>query len=977
MKDASTSATRRLLAAMAPQAGVAVAFHLPTVRKVADDEQVRGMYFLGDEIDLDEIEAVAMAPGGPARLLRDGTVLLPPVCPRSTPFGPSLLESHAPELEHLEPLGQLCIGIGRIPGLPPVALALDFEDGFARGAAVLRSKPQGAGLDLLPAIGVQLLGTSILPDGRVRLDIENRLEAHLDAARLSLFKRTNNCNRFFLSHGDADGDIANGLLQAARVRIAEGRRRTSAAVIALARRAIDEGLSLHMRAPGRSGTSPYGDLVPLGFLGAALERIAASDDESASKAAPLLEDLRSHLESHRRSWGWGYSRGCIPTGTDTALVALAGVEPDFDAMEALRGPTGGFIPQLVGDDRGPDIMRRSEATAHWELEDIPTTALLETLRLDAELESGVDATWFLKRIPKWSGGLYFTPSLLGFWSIARLLTRLERNQPPTVDTGENAEEPESTARLAQLRGVLEHVVAGRLSPSKCRDRFNPVLNESLLVLTLDELGKSDRTSLTAQLRLLDSWEHPRGVETPFHSTLVTPPPRSFEEIMAIQADPHRAFVHDQVHAASTYEDPDRLIVSALACMALHVETTADQEEHRPRSIDFETGSTPQEQALLSIRPYATPARSIGEDQSDPFVAPRDLISLDAAMRHTLDLLGPKLVSEPARDRVLAAVARTNPEHLKGSTFGLELRLHEDDDTIDFLWCLARSKRNLTALLSDPDRHTRFQHLARLWNVPGGGSPPPIAFIDQIWFEHDLDDDTTLPPAFFFGPSFLFKRDSSDPVENGSFNYGNKEVAENIRRVVSSLDLDEQVSRDLLAGARRVEMLDTDCGVFQTGLMFSRSTNPIRLCFRPVSDTEAIFELLNRLGLGERVADVASVLPLKENGRVAVCVDVSSKGASPRIGLECYEGTGKNLMPHAIRMLDILVEKGHVSEERAMRFGSIPGWTQLGQHGGVDRRINHIKMVVQPERPLEIKGYVALSRASSPNPSLYRITRTEG
>ena len=171
MKDASTSATRRLLAAMAPQAGVAVAFHLPTVRQVADDEQVRGMYFLDDEVDLDEIEAIAMAVGGPARLLRDGTILLPPACPRSANSGPSLLESHASELKHLEPLGQLCIGVGRLPGLPPVALALDFDDGFARGAAVLRSEPHGAGLDLLPAIGVRLLGSSTLPDGRVRLEM--------------------------------------------------------------------------------------------------------------------------------------------------------------------------------------------------------------------------------------------------------------------------------------------------------------------------------------------------------------------------------------------------------------------------------------------------------------------------------------------------------------------------------------------------------------------------------------------------------------------------------------------------------------------------------------------------------------------------------------------------------------------------------------------------------------------------------------
>ena len=974
MKDASTSATRRLLAAMAPQAGVAVAFHLPTVRQVADDEQVRGMYFLDDQVDLDEIEAIAMSVGGPARLLRDGTILLPPACPRSANSGPSLLESHASELKHLEPLGQLCIGVGRLPGLPPVALALDFKDGFARGAAVLRSEPHGAGLDLLPAIGVRLLGSSTLPDGRVRLEIENRLEAHLDAARLSSFQRTNQCNRFFLSHGDAGGDIENGLLQAAQVRIAEGRRRVSAAVISLARRAIDEGLSLHMRAPGRSETTPYGDLVPLGFLGAALERIAASNEESASKAGPLLADLRAHLESHRRSWGWGYSRGCIPTSTDTALVALAGVTPNFEGMETLRGPTGGFTPQLVAEDAGPDAMQRSEATAHWEMEDVPTTALIETLRMDAGLEAGVDAAWFLKRIPKWAG-LYFTPPMLGFWSIAGFLARLEQQHASSSEGDEDDTKKTSPERIDNLKGVLAHLLDSHLEPGSRHDSFNPVLDESLMVLARAELGAVDRASLIGQLRMLDAWEHPRGVETPFYSTLVNPPARSIEEIMAIQSDPHRAFVHGRVHKASTYEDPDRLVVTALACLALHVETTASLGQRRSRFINLDSGSTPLEQAFLNVQSYAVPTRSLGEDPSDPFVVPRDRIPLADAMTWTLDRLGPELVSARSRSRVLAAVEKTNPEHVKGATFGLELRLHGGDDTIDFLWCLSRASRNLTALLSEPDRHSRFRQLARLWNVPQGGEPPPIAHIDSIWFEHDLDRDSTdIPPAFFFGPSFLYMKAPATSANEAQMAYGVQEVANNVRRVVNMLDLNEEVSRSLLDSADRVASIETDIPVFQTGLMFSRSAQPIRLCFSPRLGTEVVTELMNQLGLGERIPDVASILPLLEGGRTAVCVDITPDGTDPRIGLECYsdKNTDRNL--HAPRLLGQLADRGHVSRTRTSPFSAIEGWTQLGPHGGVERRINHIKLVSRPNRPLEVKGYLALTRTPSPTPAMFRDHR---
>ncbi|MFM1889300.1 MAG: hypothetical protein RLZZ565_57, partial [Planctomycetota bacterium] len=82
-----THATRRLLEAVDPRAEVAVAFHLPSVRRVASDEQVRGMFFLGPNEPLDSIEAIAMVPGGAAVLRSDGTVEIPPQCPFASSRG--------------------------------------------------------------------------------------------------------------------------------------------------------------------------------------------------------------------------------------------------------------------------------------------------------------------------------------------------------------------------------------------------------------------------------------------------------------------------------------------------------------------------------------------------------------------------------------------------------------------------------------------------------------------------------------------------------------------------------------------------------------------------------------------------------------------------------------------------------------------------------------------------------------------------
>ena len=951
---ARVHATRRLLDAMSPRAGVAVAFHLPSVRAVADDEQVRGMYFLDESVDLDSIEAIAMAPGGAAMLLKDGTVRLPPACPRSQESGPSLLDSHAEELRHLEPLGRLCIGVGRVAGLPPVALALDFEDGFARGAAVLRSEPRGGGLDLLSAIGVRILSTTTLSDGRVRVELENRLEAHLDAARLSQYRRTGNCNRFFLSHGDADGDLEQGLVEAARVRIAAGRERLAAATIEVANRALDESLALHQRPPGAEETTPYGDLVPLGFLGAALAAIRDAGGAEADAAEETLARLQDHLESHRRCGLWGYSRGCIPTSTDTALVTLAGLDPDFDALESLRGDSGGFIPQAVTEEGGGDAMRRTPATAHWEQEDVPTTALVEALRIDAGLDPRTDAAWFLRRFRRW-GGLYFTPSTMGPWAVARLAARLGDGADPAESNDDGA----GTDRTADLRATVIRLVHASREAAGDRDDHDPILRESLGILALAELDAADRFALAAQVRLLGEWEEGGASETPFHSTVVRPPVRSFEEMMAVQADPATAFLHGTVHAVTLYEDPHRLIATALACLALHVDATAIRTVSDGYQLRTRSRGPVRNRAFVHVEPYTAPARSVGEDETDPFVVPRDRIGLEEAMSDTLDRLGPALISPEARTRIGRAVARTDPNHLKGATFGLELRFDPDDDTVDFLWCLNRSKRNLTALLSNPDKHSRFRHLARLWSIPPGGSRPPIAHIDSIWFEHDLDDrGLDAPPAFFLGPSSL-------ETENDAI-YGPRAVARNIRRVIDAFDLESTIHDDLDATAERIHRLDTDAPIFQTGLMFSRRSNPVRLCFKPTNDHQQLLEILRGVGLRDRLPNLARIIDRIPEASIAPCVDIRSGGVDPRVGFECYSKEGRQGRCSLIRSIfEAFRDSSRVDPAKVDAFLDIEGWSELGPHGGVHRSINHVKIVAQPDDTIEIKGYLALARLPAP------------
>lgn len=599
--------TARLLAAMDACAGTAVAFHLPSVRTVASDEQVRGMFFMPEDADLDTIEAVAMAPGGPSFLMRDGRIQLHPDCPAARVYAPTLFEAHAPDFRWLENLGAFCIGIGRLEQMPPVTLALNFDNGVARGAAVFTSPPCGNALDLLAAIGVRRLGETPLPDGRLLVHLENRLAAHVDAATLSQYRRTMNCNLFFMSHGNTDmKEIREGLESASRVRIAAGRERLAHAVLDLSAEALGKGLSLQMRVSGASETQPYGDLVPLGFLGMALQRIVGHGGPNAEAAAQRLVQVQNHLQDHRNSGLWGYGRNCIPTSTDTALVCLSGLLPDFESLEKLRGPEGGFMPQMVTEEGEAFSMRRTPATRHWEEEDLPTTAFLEALRLDAGLEMHTDAQWFLDRAARW-GGLYFVPPTLGLWALARIAARL-------ACSGANGRQNADRNAVLLRETILNHLAALRTSEGGfCH--FDPALHNGFAVLALEELGQLGRTTVAAQLRVLDAWEAPHGVETPFYSTLISMSTQSIVDDFLQNSRPEFSLPCGFRHQVSLYEDPSRLIVTAVAAAALHVMADPGEEEATTPFPGPQAGippanllclDSPEEQALHHVQPYGVP-----------------------------------------------------------------------------------------------------------------------------------------------------------------------------------------------------------------------------------------------------------------------------------------------------------------------------------------------------------------------------------
>lgn len=673
----------------------------------------------------------------------------------------------------------------------------------------------------------------------------------------------------------------------------------------LGSQALDEMVVRLSGDPVEQASDELRDFGPPGLLGLALTHIVERNPR-ASAAREGLGDLRCRLRRrlHRRP----------PTPAGIAFAGLAGVATDLDTLEPGRS-------FAFGDLR----------------DDVPIVALVESHRLDAGLPPVLDGTWFLRRFRRWSGQRFVSP-LLGIWAIARWLRRFESRDPATTD---GASDPAPHPHAVGLRTMLPRMVEAHRRADGGVGRFDPLLHESLAALVRIELGLADRGLLDAAARMLDAASRPAVPETPFHDAAIGP-----------------------------IVDPDRRIGTALASIALHEIDGVGDARFRPACppdpyrIECRLGDDAAAQTRLNLRGLEPRHDRPLVDPGDPFETPQARVALGDAIDHAIARLGPALVSSRAATRLRRAASRIADAHVKGATIGLELRLHPGDDAVDLSWCLRRRDRNLTALLDAPDPSSSVRHLARLWNPPPNGAPPPIAFLDAIWLEHDLHhEDGSMPPAFFFGPSAI--QLAATP------HHGVREAAANLRRVVEALELDSGAADHLHRTAGRLERLPIARGIFQTGIMFSRPGHPVRICFLPSSDRAELGEMLRGLECAGPAAGTDRVLDAitEARGRVAVCIDLAPDGVLPRLGLETYRPDDVDTASFHASALDrlsrdhrcgVVIEPGRL--EALLR---VEGWTELCDAGGCHRSINHLKFAGGPKGPVEVKAYVAINRRATP------------
>lgn len=522
-----------------------VFFRLAAILPIFDAATIRAMYFLAPDQVLADFSHVVLtsegrylAPAGAGPLVAANGQ-----GPLALGDEAHMLQAHGAGLARW-PLAEAdCIGIGRRNGQPAL-LFVRIADGVGQAEALLAVAPPSHCYDMLPAIGVDHLGTEAVAGGWLAR-FRNRLPLHVKAGLLGGFARTHNCNIFFMDQAVVTPEIAGGLQSAFDDRLRWARGATGDLVRQQAARCADRPPAMTCRPPAPAQPFAYGDLVPLGLLLRGLRALPPAPD--AALFAQLahgraVDRLESLLMQRRIGELWPFHTARLPTATDSCLVMLGLPTPGaVAALARFTDGKGGVLPQLAAGQADTMHMEAAPCNAHWRQADFATTCLAAALRAAAAQPALTPADWFGQRFASRSG-LYFAHPFLVDWCLAMAIRERED--------------------LAALRAPLQAELLAAANADGSFGRWDPVLGTTLAILALDALGERGPALRLAQTRLINMLEDgDLPATTPFYSTEL------------VEGTPAGATidVEGQPHALSLYEDAHRIFLMGAVAVALAVQ----------------------------------------------------------------------------------------------------------------------------------------------------------------------------------------------------------------------------------------------------------------------------------------------------------------------------------------------------------------------------------------------------------------------
>jgi hypothetical protein len=334
----------------------------------------------------------------------------------------------------------------------------------------------------------------------------------------------------------------------------------------------------------------------------------------------------------------------------------------------------------------------------------------------------------------------------------------------------------------------------------------------------------------------------------------------------------------------------------------------------------------------------------------------------------------RLVSEDCLDRILT-IARRFPPWLH---CGFECSLQAADQSLDFL--VLAYDRSLDDSLPGLDPTTdladlveaepiwrRIQSLCLSCTTPGTLLGDGLT---DIWWEFDMDQGRpmSLLPNVFIGTRAVPAGPELSAVRAAGAHY-HQVMDEALTMLVSPT----QLSGALAMARVCYERMAGKAVGFEIGVMLARETRFLRLFMRNVPKSR-IEECLVALGWSGPLGSVDELSGLLDAAEcVGLDIDVGEATVAPKVGIEL--GFGRRIW-HAQannhekwrRLFDALIASGLCSVEKREALVTWGGGCRLNTDDDLQwkglrlkdypiyRAVSHVKIVIDPARPLSAKAY---------------------
>jgi hypothetical protein len=357
---------------------------------------------------------------------------------------------------------------------------------------------------------------------------------------------------------------------------------------------------------------------------------------------------------------------------------------------------------------------------------------------------------------------------------------------------------------------------------------------------------------------------------------------------------------------------------------------------------------------------------------------------DGSFAPYIELVQPDMPTELVSPQAMAELVELT-QHLPSSVahenFIFECNLSRPNPVTDFSLLIRTGQQGIDVMRRLPPAIAGgpvwkgVGSFMETWADPGSALFPAL---DNVWLEFDTSSARSfagngpLPPSVFHGYG------SPDTMrQKGMSPERQIDITLQALRALMDRAIDSTMWHRLRSC---FEFLPPGTDIFQVGTMIARDTDAVRVCVRGLAFCDVV-PYLERLGWNgdqERVEELLASLDSRTD-ELSLALDVGA-AVHPRLGFECFlEPGGRPAAECWAPFLDFLIDRGIALEPKCRAVLTYPGhlderfdsdvWpsglhalsTLLGPStvSVLLRTINHVKLVLDPEQPLEAKAYLAV------------------